>query len=74
MPLTLSIKTNDRINLSFLGVAGGFQIISNVVKSVVNGANNYAVTVPTGTYNCSPNNTTIYQKSIVGVDLWVLGA
>lgn len=75
MPLSLSIKVSDRLftGFSLMGKSTP-EIISAVSKSSASGQNVYTVTVPSGVYLCSPNNTTVQEKSLVGIDTWVLGA
>jgi hypothetical protein len=75
MPLSLSIAANDRLVTSFsLQGKTSPEIISSVTASVVNNQNVYTVVVPSGTYSCSPCNTTVLEKTLVGINTYVLGA
>lgn len=80
----LSIKTGDYLVLGFVSNSNKTPVlITNVVTSVVNGQNSYAVTAGGNVYTCTLANCTIQEKSVnvpagtgsVGsVDTWVLGA
>lgn len=78
----LTIKANDYLVVGFKNNALKTpQLITNVVKSVVNNMNSYAVTAGGIVYTCTAANTTIQEKSaniatgsVGSVDTWVLGA
>lgn len=78
----LTIKTGDFLIAGFAGNTNSAPLlITNVVKSVVNNMNSYAVTAGGNVYTCTAANCTIQEKTVNiasgstgSVDTWVLGA
>lgn len=71
---TLAIAVGDYLNTGFTLGTRGAELVSSVTQSVVDNQNSYAVVVPSGTYTCTPSNTTLSDKLLNGVSYWILGA
>lgn len=76
MPLSLSIAVGDFLVTSFslLGKSTAEKISGVTTSVLASGQNNYAVTVPSGVYQCSPYNTTVLEKTLININTYVLGA
>lgn len=69
-----SINQGDFLDVSFFVAGGGYEEVTSVTSSVVNGHTVYAVVTASGTFNCQDSNTVLERVYLNGVQYWVIGA